>query len=259
MSADENKIESKRREFCKMLLKLSGSQDILKDYGTRHEIYLELEMIYSDNFRHYYSDIFIVLSLIERGPSDKYSIDILGQNMATILNDYTKHHYDIKENLRKLYDHINLDIARIKFSQSEDLKSLGIEQQKKFKKQADAIQTECDLIKNEQEQMTQKLNNVQREYVAVLGIFASIALAFVGGLAFSTSVLENIGNVSKYRLFAAIGAIGLVFINIIYGMLYYIGKIVDKKVSCKPWIIIDIVLSVSVIGVAISWLICEKQ
>ena len=33
--------------------------------------------------------------------------------------------------------------------------------------------------------------NMQKEYITILGIFAAIVLAFTGGIVFSSSVLEN--------------------------------------------------------------------
>ena len=38
--------------------------------------------------------------------------------------------------------------------------------------------------------------DVQKEYIAILGIFAAVVLAFTGGIAFTTSVLQNIHMVS---------------------------------------------------------------
>ena len=45
----------------------------------------------------------------------------------------------------------------------------------------------------------EKQRDMQKEYITILGIFASIVLAFTGGMAFSSSILENIDKSSVYR------------------------------------------------------------
>ena len=51
-------------------------------------------------------------------------------------------------------------------------------------------------IEAAQSQQESKNNQakMQSEYITILGIFASIVLAFTGGMTFSTSVLENISS-----------------------------------------------------------------
>lgn len=64
--------QEKRDLLQEILIELSRSQDVLKDSKARSDYFLRLESIYfnldSDNFRHYYSDIFDCLTLIEGDP-----------------------------------------------------------------------------------------------------------------------------------------------------------------------------------------------
>lgn len=82
-----------------------------------------------------------------------------------------------------------------------------------------------------QNTLSEELGKQQREYIAILGIFASIVLTFIGGIVFSTSVLQNIGAVSVYRLAAITLLIGIVLSNMLYGLLYYVNHLVygNKK------------------------------
>ena len=59
--------------------------------------------------------------------------------------------------------------------------------------------------------MEDHFKGMEKEYISILGIFASIVLAFVGGLTFSTSVLANIDKASIYRLVIIACIIGIVF------------------------------------------------
>lgn len=64
-----------------------------------------------------------------------------------------------------------------------------------------------------------------------MGIFASIVLAFVGGITFTTSVLQNIDKVSVFRLILTVDVIGEVLVNVIYLLISFILKINDKDIE----------------------------
>ena len=92
---------------------------------------------------------------------------------------------------------------------------------------------------------------IEREYVTILGIFASIVLAFVGGITFTTSVLQNIDKVSVFRLILTVDVIGAVLVNVIYLLISFILKINDKDkeengkcVKNANWILIGIAVLV---------------
>ena len=89
----------------------------------------------------------------------------------------------------------------------------------------------------------ERLGNAQREYIAILGIFAAVVLAFTGGIAFSTSVLQNLHISSIYRIVLVVVIIGLVLVNLLYGLFYYIGQLVNKNAenNLKPLWIVNLV------------------
>jgi hypothetical protein len=137
------KEERQRNEFRDLLFSLADSQKILQSSSERVEIYTLMDAVhpprkgqalrcalgykqleglyYSVNpkeaFRHYYSDIFSVLSRIQQGDQPG-SIDVLGQNLMELRKRYKPVNYDsdnklidISDNIRKLYDHVSLDIV----------------------------------------------------------------------------------------------------------------------------------------------------
>lgn len=146
MNRDElQDLNEKRQGFRQILLELSADQAILKDPKKRSDFYLRLEKLYyaPDNekrFRHFYSDIFSVLTQINDG-DDQGSIDVLGQNMDILLCGYQAKNsdgvklIDISDQIRKLYDHISLDIARIKYSEKGDVEVSGQESIEKIRSQ----------------------------------------------------------------------------------------------------------------------------
>ncbi|GAA7254367.1 hypothetical protein JP0040_00790 [Helicobacter pylori] len=123
----------------------------------------------------------------------------------------------IKPKLEKLYDHMNLECIRLqdfdeKMSRVKDV----------------SIRLVDDLNKN-YKKLSEELNKQQTQYITILGIFASIVLTFVGGLAFSTSVLSNIDKANAYRLVFVMAFIALFFGNILYLLFSFLSKISLSK------------------------------
>ncbi len=87
-----------------------------------------------------------------------------------------------------------------------------------------SIKLEDELNKN-YKKLSEELNKQQTQYITILGIFASIVLTFVGGLAFSTSVLSNIDKANAYRLVFVMAFIALFFGNILYLLFSFLSKI----------------------------------
>ena len=78
-----------------------------------------------------------------------------------------------------------------------------------------------------------EINGVQKEYITILGIFASIMLAFVGAFTFSTSVLNNLGKAETLDLVAIALVIGLVFVLLVSILIDFLREINDKVVRDK--------------------------
>lgn len=235
---DLTKEQSQRKEFCDILFELAKNQEILQDKATRHEMYKRLEALYyspnkEDRYRHFYSDIFTVLTQIQQA-SNQGDINILGQNLSLIRAGYNPQNrdeqgniIDISDSIRKLYDHVSLDIARISYSDAGDRKTAGETAIVDMQSQLNQIKTEIDKAKIAQNNVEAELGKQQREYIAILGIFAAIVLAFTGGIAFSTSVLKSINTVSVYRITMVSLMIGLVLINVLFGLFYYVDRLVN--------------------------------
>ncbi len=81
-----------------------------------------------------------------------------------------------------------------------------------------------------------------------MGIFASIVLAFIGGMTFSTSVLNNIHNGSIYRLLIITSLIGMIFIAMIWLLMDFI-KTIHGQDKRNYWYIIvpDGVLAIIIV------------
>lgn len=259
----------KREALRKVLLDLSKSQDILKDRKSRSDFFLRLESIYynnsSDNFRHFYSDIFACLSLID-ADSSLGNLDILSQNMEIIKNGYIPSNsdennelIDISKEIIKLYDHTNLDIGRINYTkritektQSEltnakiliqNLNNQIAESERINEESTERLNQESENLKIEVHNGQKKMQN---EYITILGIFTSIVFAFVGGMAFSSSVLENLHKSSVYRIMAVALILGIILVNLTWILIDFLRDINGQRK--RKWIGIILVNTILIGG-----------
>ncbi|WP_314978341.1 hypothetical protein [Campylobacter rectus] len=197
----------------------------------------KLQGIYENtNFRHKYSKIFLIISSIDKvektNSGNILSIDDLMHSME-IAYEYISSSNEYKDSFKKcfykLYDHVVLEILQINYMREIENKgdANNFETLKKLKK----AQILAQDANNNASNATEKMNNMQKEYIAILGIFASIIFAFVAGLTFSTSVLTNIDKASIYRLSFIVCLIGLFITNILHYLYAFIREIHFSKTS----------------------------
>ena len=160
--------ETKRGEFTKLLCDLANSQEILKDKKLRSDFYIRLENLYyapegKTAFRHFYSDIFSVLSQIKNGDISG-SVEILGQNLYQLRKGYDPQNKDQNGNLKdisksitKLYDHVSLDIARINYSDAGDWKVSQEESLQQTREKIGEVSDQLKHLSRENEKISQEM------------------------------------------------------------------------------------------------------
>jgi len=264
-----NPDEQERRDkLIELLFELSKAQDIFREKKKRSDIFLKLEEIYyipgsDEYFRHFYSDILSTLTQIDSDDNEG-SLDVLAVNMQAIKDGYQAVNYDgdklidISKSIIKLFDHTNLEVARINYTKQlnnatkSDLASTK-ELLQKQREEFDNTKSETETIRNTLREETEKANKkiednqkqMQNEYVTILGIFAAIVLAFTGGMTFSSSVLNNISKASVYRLSLISFIIGLVFFNLIWVLIDFVRDINGKTIR-KKWLFV--VVNIIMVG-----------
>jgi hypothetical protein len=264
-----NPDEQERRDkLIELLFELSKAQDIFREGKKRIDIFLKLEEIYyipgsDEYFRHFYSDILSTLTQIDSDDNEG-SLDVLAVNMQAIKDGYQAVNYDgdklidISKSIIKLFDHTNLEVARINYTKQlnnatkSDLASTK-ELLQKQREEFDNTKSETETIRNTLREETEKANKkiednqkqMQNEYVTILGIFAAIVLAFTGGMTFSSSVLNNISKASVYRLSLISFIIGLVFFNLIWVLIDFVRDINGKTIR-KKWLFV--VVNIIMVG-----------
>ncbi|GFI10189.1 hypothetical protein IMSAGC007_02656 [Lachnospiraceae bacterium] len=223
---DLNKEAQQRKEFCDILFELAKSQEILQDAYYRVSMYKRLEALYDaplpdKRFRHFYSDIFSVLTQIQQNPL-LGDTNILGQNLSVIRSGYQPRNraddgeriIDVSDALKKLYDHVNLDIARISYSDAGDRKISGEEAVSELQTQVKVLQRDV-----------KKAQKVKEDFEKTESKIAEV---------------ENKLESSQK-----------------FGLFYYIDRLVNKSPSIKPLIISNVVLvallSVTMAAWSMGW------
>ncbi len=221
----ETKEEDKDKKLEEIIVLLCEKGDLS---SQTDQIIKDLKEIYQGEYRHKYSKITTIILNSTRDREQAFMT--LTQNIRTLkeIQD-NKEVESIKPKLEKLYDHMNLECIRL---QDFDEKMSRIKDV--------SIKLEDDLNKN-YKKLSEELNKQQTQYITILGIFASIVLTFVGGLAFSTSVLSNIDKANAYRLVFVMAFIVLFFGNILYLLFSFLSqkypyqkrKKINKKIFSK--------------------------
>lgn len=249
--------QEKRLALSKLLYELAANQDALKEKSDRIACYKKLEDIYyksDNNFRHFYSDIYSALTVIDGNP-ESGNINILAQNMEIIKEGYKGNVnrdtdgncIDVSKEVTKLYDHVNLDIGRLNYTRriTEDTKAeLARASQliEKLQRQVDESKEEMEKVSAEFERKANTLSDdiqagqkkMQNEYITILGIFAAIVLAFTGGMTFTSSVLENLHKSSIYRIVFIALIVGCILFNLIWLLLDFIRNL-NEHIIRKTW------------------------
>lgn len=116
----------------------------------------------------------------------------------------------LSKKIQKLYDHVNLDVARINYVKAIDKRYMV--SGKKINVSLKDTEAKLNSTKEELDEYVEKVDNAQKESITILGIFSAVILAFIGGMTFTSSVLSNINSMSIYRLLMLSIIIGFVFI-----------------------------------------------
>ena len=258
---------TRRQEVLEVYIKIMAGRLLIESDLKKVATDLR-DDVYNDGFEHCEPELFTLISEMFK-EDDKYNLDFLSINIIQLQNFIetdcaagNEEFIGIADHVDKLCDYINLEIGRLNYYLINNSKIMGLETKisvanedvnkavAKFKdleiKISDVNSSVSEAtdklgtINEISDDVKEKVQNLQRDSITILGIFASIVLTFTGGMIFSSSVLENIGNASAYRIIIIALIIGLVVINSVISLIMYIGKIVrfkdERKIGIKEWL-----------------------
>ncbi|EHK2349193.1 MAG: hypothetical protein ACLRYN_15490 [Clostridium perfringens] len=200
------------------------------------KFYIEkFEQIYSCKYRHEYSEVTKVLFSIKNDEAR----DFLPSKIKDIGNSIENK--DIKKRVLKLWDHINLENIRLQKLKeiSEEANSAFTEVNAIKKKYSDLdkqwkeISEQAKLVDEKLQRMDKDIDNSTSKSITILGIFAGIVMAFTGGISFIASSLQNMHQVSVYRIVLVIILLATSMFDIVFMLMYMIGKFTNSYIGGK--------------------------
>lgn len=234
-----------------------------KNQNTVNEWVNRLNRVYSNGYRHTYSDIFFKIQQImsdamsSSSRNDTEVLEILGENLNVLgkridelaaQNSDDANYKNTFWGYKKFSDHIRLEIGRYNFIKSR-FASVAIE--KDFGKSSDArssvtpkqlqkIEQDINAIRPTVAQAKQQLDNLDEKLesnkissITTLTIFSAVILAFSGGITFESGIFKGMVETSPYRLVFTIALSGFILFNTIFALLYLVGKMAGKQISTK--------------------------
>lgn len=234
-SDKEPALTSKKFAYCKR--KMNG---ICRSLSTPSKDYLPQKSVESiENYlktpdridRVLYSEIssyIFSLDIPERGVFTTNAENLLHFS----LNDENKMSEECRNIVLKIYDHSQLVIYQI-----ENINNIF-----------------ANSIEDAKNNLEKEIKGIQKEYISILGIFASIVFAFVGAITFSASVLQNISSANIFRLLLVVDLLAFIFLNIIYLLMRFVFIINEKEYPFFHIKWINITCLVIGICVIIAWL-----
>ena len=269
----KEEIDLRDANLAEIISILSSDQEILSDDNVVLQIIDKLKQVYTVDqtgksaYRHEYSRIFGKMK--ELKDSNPNCLEILGQNIGLVYEKIQKDP-DINEEFfkccLKLYDHINLEIARMNYVDNitreiQNSTSKLNQNIKEIKDTSDSITNEIEDTKQEAKKLRSKLDKAQQETITILGIFSAVVLAFMGGMSFSSSVLESMYLSNVYKVSFICLLIGLVLVNLIYVLFTFIMHI--NKDRPFKWnrviILLDLILIGFMVVDLVAWAIDIKS
>ena len=231
--------EEKKAKLSKIIIDLSKTQDILENHNNVIEYFNLLEDIYysenpNDTFRHYYSDIFGWISQIDNDYSeDTGNLEILSQNISIIKDEYERaasgRKRNVSKSIDKLYDHINLDIARINYLKT--LQSTSENQMQVIDQQVEVLRKTMDQELSRADDVSKKVNNAYSEFVSILGIFSAIVLVFFGGTSIFANIIAAMYKSSVYKSVAVCTITGVMVADIIFIFMCLLAKLLGRSIA----------------------------
>lgn len=189
--------------------------------------------VYDGGFRLDYSVVegVIIKKCLKTGQRGAFSwdSDVLQANLSDIACHLDKEMCGAAavDGVKKLCGHVQL----------ENLRMTAIATQNEFLAQRiRRSEATVDSLLNQVREASGMMRDQQRDYIAILGVFSAVVLAFNGGFTLLGSVMSNVGNANPYALLFFSAFITEAIFGIFYILFSFVCRIVNgKRAAGLPW------------------------
>ena len=226
-----NMTEQEKSDELIALIDELCKADFFKQESILDQWVNKLKKIYTNGYRHTYSDIFYKVQTIISENTDSEVLEILGENLNTLgkrlfellsQNKDDANLQNVTLGYKKFSDHIKLEIGRYNYIKSQfmygnfinntntnaNVKSADDWQAEliKMKQQVDKISDDFKSVrsvtteaKKQLDGIDDKLENNKISSITTLTIFSAVVLAFSGGITFEAGIFKGMAESSPYR------------------------------------------------------------
>lgn len=223
----------------------------------------KLNKVYSNEYRHTYSDIFFKIqqimsdTLSNNDASDTEVLEVLGENLNVLGNRIDElaaqnsddaNYKNTVSGYKKFSDHIRLEIGRYNFIKSrftgtaadgnsgkstDEHSAIDAERILKLEQAVNAIRPRVAQAQKQLDSLDGKLESNKISSITTLTIFSAVILAFSGGITFESGIFQGMVESTSYRLVFTIALSGFILFNTIFALLYLVGKMAGKRIGTK--------------------------
>lgn len=232
-------LVSRQQQLIDIVLKLSENNKDISQSEDEVVKYAELFCGIYDNpaFRHRYSDISRCLYGDTTPQTEQDFKDIsrradrlvmnLGSLKEPVAAASARYPVDVAEAIRlkfnKLYDHVSLEYFRLLLFESpyHSFESLAGD--------IDDMKELAHELGDSVDGTNEKLASSQKDYIAILAIFAAVIMAFSGGFGFISGSFGELASADLAKLSCLVALVGTVLVDLLYVLLRFVWGVIRKE------------------------------
>lgn len=220
--------DSRKNAIINDVLKILAESEF-KNERNRQQLYKQLKdrlsEIYDGNYRHSYYSISAVLYRM-----DEEELDRVFEGLRAIHTSINKDNKNLYNGIRKLYDHVQLEIVRIRENNERkaELQKIGDNNIELINKRMIDMNSELEAYNKK---ISDSVKDVYTQIVGILGIFAAIVIVFFGGASVFANVFSDLDDIEWWSVMPVIAGVGFVMFNLIFMFLFIVARMVDKDIG----------------------------
>lgn len=223
VNQDRQLLESSTAFFCS----LYANKNFRPQYKTiTHCIYGQIAPKDSDDFE----------DIIGRADRLVNNLGVLQSYIEAQIQKQTDNDISIRvvNSYEELYDHVYQEHARLlsfkSLFSSKDIMDSNI---KNLNADLDHIKNQTNDLKEESKEIADRLQSSQKDYIAILAIFAAVILAFSGGINFLSESYRSVPELSFSNLICIISLISVALIDLFYLLLCFVWRIIRYSTDAQ--------------------------
>lgn len=225
-------VQQREVLLCEVLRTMADNAFDIRSDEVLSDIIAKFHKVYDldgsrEVYRHSYSKLFILLSELHKQTSG-VSNETLNQNLEYLyfrIQQMEDESPQFRMAVYKLYDHINLDIARIHFLEKENKDYYD-----SFLNDYQSLRNDFQVSRENYEKtgadLRKQLERSKIDVVAILGIFSAIIIGLVSSIAFSSQILAHAHELSSGNVMTAVSLCGFVTISVFYLVFLLLSRII---------------------------------